>query len=92
MFLTYSLRCALFLLGCVLFLVTGSCSKEDAVAPLPTEDMIQGQVTPARAASYVTLTGADGRDTYSLTAEPSSSYNAPALCSICMQFPAILTR
>ncbi|AII53858.1 carboxypeptidase-like regulatory domain-containing protein [Hymenobacter sp. APR13] len=94
MFLTYSLRCALFLLGCVLFLVTSSCSKKDDPVPAPTQGQVQGTVLPIGAARTVTLTAADGRTsttapdaagafafpdlvpgTYSLSAEPTSSYN-----------------
>ncbi|GAB3244158.1 hypothetical protein GCM10027346_41590 [Hymenobacter seoulensis] len=94
MFLTYSLRCALYLLGCVLFLVTSSCSKKDDPVPAPTQGRVQGTVLPIGAARTVTLTAANGRTstttpdaagafafpdlgpgTYSLSAEPTSSYN-----------------
>ncbi|RSK47540.1 carboxypeptidase-like regulatory domain-containing protein [Hymenobacter rigui] len=78
MFFTYALRCALFLLGCVLFLVTGSCSRDDAVAPLPAEGTVQGQLMPARAASAVTLTAADGR-TSTATPDAAGTFAFPGL-------------
>lgn len=75
--LSSALRLTLLLLGWVLLLTTSSCSK-DAVAPVQRPGHIQGSVRPARAASAVTLTAADGQVT-TVTPDAAGAFTFPDL-------------